>query len=185
MGNDHQKSRFAKKIVKGLFNTITDKKVAMFGFAFKKDTGDTRESPAIYVSKHLIEEGAKLSIYDPKVAVDQVRLDLSIHRGDVWNKEMFPINAKALRKSFSINPYQQEEQFMVVDDPYECAKKAHVIVVCTEWDEFKNYDYQKIYDSMEKPAFIFDGRKILNHKKLIEIGFKVHTIGANPHNENY
>merc|ERR1711881_429867 len=159
MGNDHQKSRFAKKIVKGLFNTITDKKVAMFGFAFKKDTGDTRESPAIYVSKHLIEEGAKLSIYDPRVAVDQVRLDLSIHRGDVWNKEMFPINAKALRKSFSINPYQQEEQFMVVDDPYECAKKAHVIVVCTSGTNLRITTIKKSTTAWKSPLLYLMGGK--------------------------
>ena len=80
--NDYQKSRFAKKVVKSMFNTITDKKIALFGFAFKKDTGDTRESPAIYVCQYLLEEGANLSIYDPQVQPKQIgetQLDVTLH----------------------------------------------------------------------------------------------------------
>ena len=149
--NDHQKSRFGKKVVKSMFNTITDKKIAVFGFAFKKDTGDTRESPAIYVCKYLLEEGASLAIYDPKVQLKQIEDDLQSISGP-----------GKIRVTSSVS---------------EAAQDAHAIVVCTEWDEFKGLDYQLLYGIMEKPAFIFDGRKILDHNKLIDIGFNVETIG--------
>lgn len=66
--NEYQKSRFSAKVVESLFNTVTDKRIAMLGFAFKKNTGDTRESPAIHVAKTLLDEGAVLHIYDPKVS---------------------------------------------------------------------------------------------------------------------
>ena len=148
--NDHQKSRFAKKVVQSMFNTICGKKIAVLGFAFKKDTGDTRESPAIHVSQYLLEEGASLSIYDPKVQADQILADLS----------------QSLSGKFSVS-----------STAYEAAKNAHAIVICTEWDEFKRLNYEELYKVMEKPAFIFDGRKILDHDQLIKIGFDVTTIG--------
>ena len=138
----------------------------MFGFAFKKDTGDTRESAAIDVAKHLLDEGASLSIYDPKVSSEQIQRD--INPG---------ING-------NINGHDETRSFEVKKSPYEAANKAHAIVVCTEWDEFKDYDYSKIYEKMEKPAFIFDGRKILDHEKLMHIGFRVETVGKNLNNVN-
>ena len=147
--NDHQKSRFAKKVVQSMFNTISGKKIAVFGFAFKKDTGDTRESPAIHVSQYLLEEGASLSIYDPKVQSEQIETDLSQFTG----------------------------KFSVSSSAFEAAKNAHAIVICTEWDQFKDLNYKDLYKAMEKPAFIFDGRKILDHDQLIKIGFDVTTIG--------
>ncbi|OXA61898.1 UDP-glucose 6-dehydrogenase [Folsomia candida] len=156
--NEYQKSRFAGKVVERLFNTITDKRIAMFGFAFKKNTGDTRESPAIYVSKYLLEEGAKLHIYDPKVEEKQIFFDLVT---------MMPTE----------DPEGVKELVKVHSDAYSAAKDAHAIVICTEWDEFTTLDYQKIYDSMLKPAFLFDGRKICDHEALVKIGFHVETIG--------
>nr|SVE73469.1 EOG090X03RJ [Daphnia atkinsoni] len=149
--NEYQKSRFGQRIVQAMFNTITDKHIAILGFAFKKNTGDTRESPAIHVAKHLLEEGAFLHIFDPKVEKAQILLDL-----DQWDEE----------SGMSIHA-----------DPYEAAKGTHALVICTEWDQFTTYDYQRMYDSMLKPAFVFDGRKILDHSALAKIGFHVETIG--------
>ncbi|KAL0267743.1 UNVERIFIED_CONTAM: hypothetical protein PYX00_009925 [Menopon gallinae] len=151
--NMYQKTRFSQKIVDALFNTLTDKNIAIFGFAFKKDTGDTRESPAIHVCLNLLEEGAKLHIYDPKVERQQIMDDLHVDSGD---------NLKSVT---------------VFDNPYQATLNTHAIVICTEWDEFKTLDYEKIYRGMTKPAYIFDGRKILPHEDLMKIGYIVETIG--------
>ena len=149
----------------------------MFGFAFKKDTGDTRESAAIDVAKHLLDEGASLSIYDPKVSCEQINRDLGGCDMDLGN----PGDSQTLcdQKVSNSNGHNERKGYEVENSPYAAAQKAHAIVVCTEWDEFKDYDYSKIYENMEKPAFIFDGRKILDHEKLMQIGFRVETVGKN------
>ncbi len=147
--NDFQEKRFVKNIVRNMFDSVAGKKIAVFGFAFKADTGDTRESPAIYVSRMLLEERAELSIYDPE-ALDNAEKDLAGAKG----------------------------RYELVRDPYKCAKDAHAILILTEWNEFKTLDYRKLYESMEKPAFIFDGRNILDHKALYKIGFNVFPIGS-------
>ena len=152
--NDWQKRRFSNRIINSLFNTVNGKRIAILGFAFKKDTNDTRESPAIYVGRDLLEEEASLAIYDPKVASDQIYLDLG---------------AKS-------EP-NHEEKIEVCSDAYEAVEGAHALAILTEWDEFRDLDYRKIYDRMMKPAFIFDGRNIANRKELIDIGFKVYAIG--------
>lgn len=156
--NEFQKRRFVNRIISSLFNTVTNKKIALFGFAFKKDTGDTRESASITVCKYLLEEGAKLSIYDPQVEIDQILLELQC-------------------PSVCADPKQVSDLVTIFKDPYEAADKAHCIVICTEWDEFKDYDYSRIYDSMMKPAFLFDGRQLLDYEKLLKIGFHVDAIG--------
>nr|CAG4643109.1 EOG090X03RJ [Ilyocryptus agilis] len=153
--NEYQKSRFGQRIVRAMFNTITDKHIAMLGFAFKKNTGDTRESPAIYVAKHLLEEGACLHIYDPKVEDMQIKIDLNI----------------------ASESDQPNVKVSIHHDPYDAVKGTHALVICTEWDEFVTYDYNRMYNSMLKPAFVFDGRKILDHAALSAIGFHVETIG--------
>lgn len=155
--NDYQKRRFAMNIIQTLFNTVSGKKIAMLGWAFKKDTNDTRESAAIYVSDHLLNDMANVWVYDPKVPEKAMYEDLD-YLGTRSKEE----NRNLLK---------------VVNDPYEACKGAHAIAVITEWDEFKTYDWKKIYDGMMKPAFLFDGRNILDHKKLMEIGFKVKAIG--------
>lgn len=155
--NDYQKRRFAMNIIQTLFNTVSGKKIAMLGWAFKKDTNDTRESAAIYVSDHLLNDMANVYVYDPKVPEKAMYEDL-----DYLATRSKDENRKLLK---------------VVNDPYEACKGAHAIAVITEWDEFKKYDWKKIYDGMMKPAFIFDGRNILDHKILMEIGFKVKAIG--------
>ncbi|CAC5358336.1 UGDH [Mytilus coruscus] len=155
---DYQRRRFANKIIECLFITVTNKNIAIFGFAFKKDTGDTRESAAIYICKYLMDEGAKLHIYDPKVEEKQLITELT-------------------HPAISDDPSRVKELVTIHKDPYKAAENTHALVVCTEWDEFINYDYEKIYGSMLKPAFLFDGRIILDHQKLMGLGFNVITIG--------
>ncbi|MGB5944002.1 MAG: UDP-glucose 6-dehydrogenase [Leeuwenhoekiella sp.] len=155
--NDHQKKRFAEKIVKTLFNTVSGKKIAIMGWAFKKDTNDTRESAAIYVSDYLLSERAEITVYDPKVTKEQVLADLDY-----------------------LNTRSEEENrnlVTVVNDPYEAFDQCHAVAILTEWDEFKDYDWQKVYNNMYKPAFLFDGRALLNDEKLKEIGFETYVIG--------
>jgi UDPglucose 6-dehydrogenase len=155
--NDHQKHRFARKIVKTLYNTVADKKVAFLGWAFKKDTNDTRESAAIYVAEKLLQEKANISIYDPKVTAQQIIADLE-YLGSIPTETI-------------------QECITVVNDPYAAMKDAHAIAILTEWEEFKTYDWQLIYQQIMKPAFVFDGRGISDQLNLPEIGFNLFRIG--------
>ena len=156
--NDHQKRRFANNIIKTLYNTVSGKKIAFLGWAFKKDTNDTRESAAIYVADDLLSEQATVVVYDPKVGEEQIQFDLNYleSRSEIEN-------AKGVQ---------------VAINAYDACNNAHAIAVLTEWDEFKTYDWQKIYDNMLKPAFVFDGRNILNKEELEKIGFIYQGIGS-------
>jgi len=156
--NDHQKKRFAMNIVKTLFNTVSGKKIAFLGWAFKKDTNDTRESAAIYVADYLLNEQAEIVIYDPKVTETQIYADL-----DYLNTRSEEENRKRVT---------------VLNDPYEVCKDSHAVAVLTEWDEFENLDWKGIYKNMLKPAFLFDGRRLLERKKKEEIGFEFYAIGS-------
>ncbi|WP_417350516.1 UDP-glucose 6-dehydrogenase [Flavobacterium alkalisoli] len=156
--NDHQKRRFAANIVKTLYNTVSGKKIVFLGWAFKKDTNDTRESAAIYVADDLLNEQANIAVYDPKVSQQKILSDLN-YLGTRSETE----NSESVR---------------VYEDPYEICKDAHAIAILTEWDEFKDYDWQRIYDKMKKPAFVFDGRNILDGEKLNKIGFVYKNIGS-------
>merc|ERR1719407_222817 len=133
-----------------MFNTVSGKKIGILGFAFKKDTGDTRETLAIDVCKLLMAEKAALSIHDPKVSREQIYSDLG--------KESM-------------------DKIEIEDDPYIACAGAHAIAILTEWDAFKTLDYQRIYDTMQKPAFIFDGRDIIDPEKMRAIGFQVWSVG--------
>jgi len=146
--NEYQRERFVRRMLNAMFHTLANKKICLFGFAFKANTDDTRESSAIYVAKRLIEERAHLSITDPK-ALENAKKDL---RGINENVEY-------------------------IEDPYEASKDCDAIAVMTEWDIYRGLDYERIYRDMRKPAFIFDGRNILDHKRLFEIGFNVYPIG--------
>ncbi len=156
--NDHQKNRFAENIVSTLFNTVSGKKIAFLGWAFKKDTNDTRESAAIYVADRLIDEQANIVVYDPKVKAKQMHADL---------------NYLGTRNAEDNSKYLE-----VVKDPYEACKEAHAVAILTEWDEFRDYDWQKIFEHMNKPAFVFDGRMILDKNLMNNIGFKYYVIGS-------
>ncbi|GAO31474.1 UDP-glucose dehydrogenase [Geofilum rubicundum JCM 15548] len=155
--NDYQKRRFAENIVQKLFNTVSGKKIAMLGWAFKKDTNDTRESAAIYVADYLLNEQAELWVYDPKVKAEQIYADL-----DYLNTRSEDENRRLVK---------------VVNDPYEAMDDAHAVAVLTEWDEFKTYDWQKVFEGMKKPAFVFDGRNVSNGRMLGTIGFHYQGIG--------
>lgn len=156
--NDYQKRRFSNNIVQTLYNTVSGKKITFLGWAFKKDTNDTRESAAIYVADDLINENAHIAVYDPKVSRKKVLADLD---------ELQTRSAAA-----------NESSIQSFAAPYEACKDAHAIAVLTEWDEFTDYDWQSIYDSMQKPAFIFDGRNVLDGPALKAIGFVYQAIGS-------
>jgi len=155
--NDHQKRRFAANMVQTMYNTVAGKKIAILGWAFKKDTNDTRESAAIYVADYLLNEQAEIVVYDPKVTEEQIYSDL-----DYLGSRSGDANRKGVT---------------VVKSSYEACDNAHAIAVLTEWDEFKQIDWKKIYDQMLKPAFLFDGRRLLEPKTKKEIGFEFYAIG--------
>ena len=155
--NDHQKTRFAEKIIQTMYNTVNGKHIAFLGWAFKKDTNDTRESAAIYVADHLLDEEAEIVVYDPKVSAEQIYKDLD-YLG-------------------SRSPEDNRRLLKVVDNPYEALAGAHAAAVLTEWDEFKAYDWAKIKEGMKRPSFVFDGRKLLDKKELNRLGFAYYAIG--------
>ena len=155
--NDYQKRRFSKNIVQTLYNTVSGKKIAFLGWAFKKDTNDTRESAAIYVANDLVNEQANIAVFDPKVSHKKVIADL-----DYLETRSSEMNKKHVQ-SF--------------DNAIDACKNAHAIAILTEWEEFKNYDWQMIYDNMQKPAFLFDGRNLLDKNQLEKIGFIYQGIG--------
>src|SRR5690606_6914243 len=131
--------------------------IVFLGWAFKKDTNDTRESAAIYVADHLLEEEANIVVYDPKVSAEQIYRDLD-YLG-------------------TRTPEENRRLVKVVTDPYKACHQAHAVAVLTERDEVKTYDWQKIYDNMYKPAFVFDGRNVLRTSLLKSFGFSIYTIG--------
>lgn len=156
--NDHQKRRFAANMVKTLYNTVSGKKIAILGWAFKKDTNDTRESAAIYVTDYLLNEQADVVVYDPKVKTEQIYADLE-YLGTHSTKEI-------------------RHRVKVVNTALEACENAHAVAVLTEWDEFKDLNWKAVYDDMLKPAFLFDGRRLLERKTKEEIGFEFYAIGS-------
>jgi UDPglucose 6-dehydrogenase len=154
--NDWQKSRFSEKIVQTLFNTVSNKKIGVLGFAFKKDTNDTRESAAIYVVRDLLMENAHVSLYDPKVPAKTVLADLAY---------------------VGVPEHILNSHLHFCNDATSALDQAHAMVVLTEWDEFRDLDFAAIYDKMFKPAFAFDGRSILPAETMRQIGFQLYTIG--------
>lgn len=150
--NEWQKSRFTKQIVRTLFNTVSGKHIGVLGFAFKKDTNDTRESAAISVVRGLLEENAKVVVYDPKVPSEEIQRDL-------------------------LGPDREDSRLIIAKSAMEATDGAHALAVLTEWDEFRKLDFPAIYKKMHKPAFVFDGRNILSRFELQKIGFEVFSIG--------
>jgi len=149
--NEWQIDRFFQKILHEQFDTLAGKTITMLGFAFKQDTGDTRDSPAIQLCKKLLWEHAKVRIHDPK-ALENARIDLKEMQGDVSFEE----------------------------DVYKALEGAHVLALVTQWAEYRELDFERIYNKMVKPAFVFDGRNHLEHEKLFEIGFNVFPLGKAP-----
>lgn len=155
--NDYQKRRFAMRMISSMFNTVSGKKIAILGWAFKKDTGDTRETAAVFVSKYLLEERAVLQVYDPKVSTAQMMRDLAYYH--------------------AADDMDTDKHFRVCGNALDAVDGAHAIAVMTEWDEFTEIDFEDAYARMSKPAFVFDGRNILDHARLRDIGFEVFAIG--------
>ncbi|MGJ1457914.1 MULTISPECIES: nucleotide sugar dehydrogenase [Sphingobacterium] len=155
--NDHQRARFAERIVKTMYNTVNEKKIVFLGWAFKKDTNDTREASAIYVADHLLDEQAQVVVYDPKVKEEQIYSDID------------GLNSRS--------PEQNRNLLKVVNDPYTAFGDAYAVAILTEWDEFKAYDWALIKNLMKRPAFVFDGRRILDAVKMADMGFEYYSIG--------
>lgn len=156
--NEHQKQRFSDNIVSTLYNTVSGKKIAFLGWAFKKDTNDTRESAAIKVADNLLNEQAEITVFDPKVVEERIFADLEY------------LNTRSNEENRSL--------LNVENDPYKTCENAHAIAVLTEWDEFKTYNWKQIFENMQKPAFVFDGRGILDKETLEDIGFVYYKIGT-------
>jgi UDPglucose 6-dehydrogenase len=154
--NDYQKSRFVEKIVRTLFNTVSGKRIAILGFAFKKDTNDTRESAAIHIVRDLLTENAHVAIYDPRVSIQTIHRDLL---------------------EVGISQQTLDTNLEIVADPYTAATNAHALATLTEWDEFRDLDLPRLYELMLKPAFVFDGRAILPADALAKHGFEAFIIG--------
>jgi UDPglucose 6-dehydrogenase len=146
--NEYQQERFILNILSRMFNTLAGKKICILGFAFKANTGDTRESPAIHITRRLLAEHAEVVISDPQ-ALENAALDLTNVR----------------------------DRINYVENPYEAVRGCHAIAILTDWDLYKKLDYKKIFQAMVKPAFIFDGRNIIDHEKCYKIGFNVYPIG--------
>ncbi|MGB2398638.1 MAG: nucleotide sugar dehydrogenase [Flavobacteriaceae bacterium] len=161
--NNYQKNRFATLIQKALFNTVNGKTIAFWGWAFKKDTNDTRESAAIYVADQLLSEGAEIVVYDPKVTLERMHLDLQT----LWE----------FRGESQAEIQDKCSKLTSAPSAQAACNKAHALAVITEWDVFKTQDFNVIYQQMEKPAFVFDGRKILDYNQLQSIGFTAYEIG--------
>ena len=149
--NEHQQERIVSRLFKAMFNTLANKKVALFGFAFKADTGDTRETPAGTVARLLNDEHVRLAITDPK-AIPNARRDLADIVGDGTG-------------------------IIFEEDPYVAAEGADAVLLMTDWSLYPALDWRRIFDSMRKPALVFDTRNCLDGKELRRIGFKVLNIG--------
>jgi len=164
--NDYQKHRFAQMVITTLFNTVSDKKIAMLGWAFKKDTNDSRESAAIYVADELLQDQAEIHVYDPRVSAGRMIDDL-----------LFLQSVKEGNGSHILSDEDIRQRLVIHDEPYGALKDAHAAMVVTEWDEFRDYDWKRIHEAMLKPAFLFDGRNILDGDKMREVGFQFYQIG--------
>ena len=149
--NKWQQKRISSLIIRNLFGTLTNKTIAILGFSFKANTNDTRESPSINISKDLLMEGAKLNFYDPKVSESKILLEFE---------------------------FKYKENILVCDTAFEASKGADAIIVLTEWEEFKNLNWEKIFQVMRKPSWIFDTRDCLEIKVLKNIGFRVWSLGS-------
>ena len=169
--NDYQTKRFADRVVRALMNSLTGKKIALFGFAFKKNTGDTRESAAIKLVKAFLVEGGRVDIYDPQVREETIWHELTAAVVPNGEDRTSPRLIHVLTKVKS--------RVRVVGSPYDAATEAAAVVIATEWDVFRcdQMDYRRVYHGMKKPAYLFDGRLVVEEKPLKEIGFKVEIIG--------
>ena len=170
LNNWHQ-HRLSRLITKKLFGTISGKKICILGFSFKANTNDTRESAAITICKDLLEEGAFLSISDPKVNKKQIEIDL----------KSYPLNN--LNYSEISDFFNYEGQWAFEEDINNAAEKADAIVILTEWEEYLNINWEEISKKMRKPAWIFDARSILDPKEIKDNDLYLWKIGDGQNND--
>tara|TARA_B100000989_G_scaffold135667_1_gene100819 strand:+ start:12530 stop:13936 length:1407 start_codon:yes stop_codon:yes gene_type:complete len=157
--NSWQKNRITKIIFQKLFGTITSKNIAIFGFSFKSNTNDTRESPAIEICHQLMHEGANLKIYDPRVSIQQLEKDLGLSKKDDREQGFF------------------NGSWKFANDSYKAAEGTDAIVILTEWEEFKHLDWKLISTNMRPPSWVFDTRSIINFKEAKSNGMNLWIIG--------
>jgi UDPglucose 6-dehydrogenase len=151
--NEYQKERFVTRLLDSMFNTVSGKRIAILGYAFKKDTNDARESPAIGICGRLLEEKANLAIYDPRVT------------------------KASILSTLGLTDEQAEGRIDFCSSAERACEQSHAIALLTEWDEFKDLDYSSIYKKMHQPAILFDGRNLLDLEELKKIGYRAHGIG--------
>jgi UDPglucose 6-dehydrogenase len=161
--NTWQQHRIARLVVQRLFGTVTAKRLAVFGFAFKADTNDTREAPAIRICRDLLEEGAQLAIYDPKVPAEQMAHDLG-QSGQISASDVSP-------------RLQGEGVWMRCNTPLQAAEGADAVLILTEWDEFRVLPWDEVQRVMRQPAWLFDSRSIANSRAARAAGLSVWTVG--------
>ena len=169
--NEYQKDRFTRRIVRCLYNSLSGKTLAVFGFAYKKDTGDTRETAAITVIENILGEGANVRIYDPLVKEASIRAEMKGATGKLEGGE---------------------KKLVVCGSAYEACTGADAVIILTEWDEFSNREvgkkdgveeekervqWEKVAGLMRRPMFVFDGRNVVDKRALEELGFRVEGIG--------
>ena len=162
--NNWQQKRISKIIVRKLFGTLSNKKIVILGFAFKANTNDTRESPAISICKDLLEEGAYLTIHDPKVSRDQISIDL----------DMEPIK-ESINKPENLT--KREGQWSYVIDFNSSFKGADAVVILTEWSDYINIKWSEISKKMRRPSWVFDTRSITNISEIKESKINIWRIG--------
>ena len=156
--NSWQKSRISKIIVEKLFGNISNKRIAILGFSFKANTNDTRNSPAIDICRDLLEEGAYLSMFDPKVQQSQIEKDLQFN----------------LVK----NSKKNEERFSFCKSINDAALDADALIILTDWEEFRNIDWLNIANSMRKPSWVFDTRSCTDKSEIIMSGINYWRLGS-------
>ena len=164
--NSWQQTRIYKEIVARLFGNLADKKIAILGFAFKENTNDTRESPAIDICKNLLNEGANLLIHDPKVTYLQIENDLNINLPKTLENQNSSLNEKS-------GTWEHTGSI----DNLEIFKNAYAIIILTEWEEFKNLNWKEIAKKMLKPAWVFDSRSIVNIDEIKDADLSLWRIG--------
>ena len=163
LNNWHQ-HRISKLIAKKLFGTLSGKKIAILGFAFKANTNDTRESAAITICKDLLEEGANLIIHDPKVEKRQIEIDLGLEEMNKYPES-------------EISSYEIEGSWQGINNLNEAFDDSHAVLITTEWEDYKNIDWHYVAKQMRRPAWIFDARSIINPKNITNSGLKLWRIG--------
>jgi len=155
--NTWQQHRIARLVVTKLFGTVTGKRLVVLGFAFKADTNDTRESPAIRICRDLLEEGAQLAIVDPKVPAAQIAKDL--------------VRVSSTQGSDGGGGWQ------LASSAIEAAAGADAVLLLTEWAEFGDLDWEAIGSVMRKPAWLFDARATADASAARSAGLRVWRVG--------